>query len=90
MYTRVVYGKRDTLYNYSEFICDSDSDIENLPTTKSEDGCSVGSKAFVTETKKKYMLNNKDEWCFLGYAVTGSMDSVDVASKQDVLSFFGE
>lgn len=49
-----------TANNYVEFICDTESDIENLPTDNSP-----GSTAFVVDTAKVYMLNNQKEWVSL-------------------------
>lgn len=80
MYTRVVYGRRNGAYNYSEFVIDTEADLVNLPTTK-QDGvtegqrynpCSVGSKAYVADFRKSYILNNNDEWkVFINYAYQG-------------------
>ena len=67
MWSRMVYGKKDLPYNYSEFICDEESDIANLPTSIHHEyteceHCSVGSKALVVGTGNLYILNNKNEW----------------------------
>lgn len=34
MWSRIVYGKKDFPFNYSEFICDIENDIVTLPTNK--------------------------------------------------------
>lgn len=68
MWSRLIYGKADMPYNYSEFICDEESDIATLPTTvhleynSNCEHCSVGSRAYVVETNNSYILNNKNEW----------------------------
>lgn len=96
MYTRICYGKRDMSYNYSEFICDYESDIQNLPTSKNKgkDGvtCSIGSKALVIDSKKIYILNNSNEWKeFLDYKIQSSVggDSVDVATADEINDYLG-
>ena len=72
MWFKIVYGKNGMPYNYSEFICDTDDDIATLPTnvnpTKTNEPCStcsIGSKAFVIESKFLYMLNNEGKWKFI-------------------------
>lgn len=99
MWKRIGYGKENFPYNYSEFLCDSESDIANLPTSKkdsdAEDGiipnCSPGSKAIVVETKKVYILNNADEWVYLydcgGNGGGGGTISVDVATPEETKTF---
>ena len=44
-------------YGVKNFICDVEEDILRLPKD-----CETGSTAFVIETSKQYMLNNKKEW----------------------------
>ena len=46
-----------TAYNNIEFVIDTKSDVENLPTT-----CSPGSIAFCVEDSSVYMLNNQKVW----------------------------
>lgn len=65
MYSKIVGGNK-LPYNYAEFICDSENDINNLPTKTSEFACSIGSKALVLETKNVYILNNDNEWVLYG------------------------
>ena len=59
--------------NWRQFYCDADSDISNLPKSKSDgikqDGdstahkaCSVGSECLVLESISVYILNSSDEW----------------------------
>lgn len=91
MYTRICYGKKDMLFNYSEFICDTESDILNLPTSKRNGTeyatCSPGSKALVLETKKLYVLANNDRWIeVLDYTNTHS-GSIDVATVDEANNY---
>lgn len=68
MYSRLCYGKRDYPFNYCEFICDSISDLADLPTNedmgtgRDKAKCAIGSKAHVLQNKKMYILNNSNEW----------------------------
>lgn len=66
MIARLCYGKKDYPFNYSEFICDDESDLVNLPTNKKKFTdkltCSVGSKALVVETSDMYILSPNNEW----------------------------
>ena len=92
MYTRICYGKRDTLFNYSEFVCDSVSDIQNLPTSKKHGSeyatCSPGSKALILENKKLYILSNDDKWVeFLDYTL--STGCIDVATVNETNEYLG-
>lgn len=69
-YKRTIYGRKNAPYNLSEFVCDSATDIENLPTNTAQgdngeglyDPCCPGSHAFVIATSKHYMLNTDGEW----------------------------
>jgi hypothetical protein len=56
MFNRTSVGGRAT-YNALEYVCDSDSDIMNLPTD-----IPMGSTAFVISTHKLFMLNGDKEW----------------------------
>lgn len=68
MWSRVVYGGLYVPYNYSKFICDTTSDLLELPTSRKASktngikSCSVGSIAIVINDNSTYMLNNQDEW----------------------------
>jgi len=44
-------------YGIIEYICDTDSDVEDLATV-----AAAGSTAFVIENSKTYMLNGEKEW----------------------------
>lgn len=63
--------------NWRQFYCDSDADITNLPTSKTEgpkqDGdssahkcCSVGSECLSIGSANVYILNSEDVWIQLG------------------------
>ena len=43
-----------------EFICDTDADLENLPS------CCVGSSAVSIESGKVYVVNTSGEWVAFG------------------------
>lgn len=84
MYQRICFGAANHLYNYSEFICDTEADIADLPTFKKKmsDGsnCCAGSQALVLDTQKKYVLNNQDEW----------IEIANVADEVDALAALSE
>lgn len=46
-----------TLYGIYDFVCDFEEDYKKLPTN-----CAVGSRAFIIENNKIYMINSKKEW----------------------------
>lgn len=62
MITTIKHGGDGRPFNYMEFMCDSSSDLQNLPTLGSNGGCSVGSKAFLMDTQKTYILDNAGTW----------------------------
>lgn len=92
MYSKIVSGNK-LPYDYAEFICDTASDISNLPTHNSEFPCSVGSKALVLETKDVYMLDNNDEWVQYGNIESGggSIDpsGLSIATISQISQFIG-
>lgn len=64
--------------NRKGFLCDSASDLQDLPTTttygKEQDGKNVinqpvemGSVAYVIDTQKRYCLNSRDVWVEIQY-----------------------
>lgn len=85
MWSRLTYGcKGDKPYNYSVFICDTSSDLEELPTNERKSlthkvgKCSVGSRAIVVDEQTTYILNNNNEWKIFSSAGSGgSGDSSD-------------
>lgn len=46
-----------TAYNLQHFVVDTETDLADLPID-----IHAGSTAFIIETSKYYMLNNKHEW----------------------------
>lgn len=52
--------------SHCEFLCDTSSDVANLPTETSKgtvgDYCSAGSIAIIAEDKSLVILNNQGEW----------------------------
>lgn len=95
MWSRIVYGKKDFPFNYSEFICDIENDIATLPTNKQSgtvksETCSIGSKAFVIDTKSLYMLNNKNEWKLIrdiSVSGDGGSANIDFATPEELSRF---
>ena len=41
-----------------ELVCDTEADVETLPTVN----CAAGSSCLVIETSNVYILNSKKEW----------------------------
>lgn len=93
MYQRICFGAANHLYNYSGFVCDTEADIADLPTSKKKmpDGsnCCAGSQALVLGTQKKYMLNNQDEWIEIGNIGSGLVSNVDIATVEETKAFLG-
>ena len=63
----------DNRPNWRQFYCDTDTDVENLPTSRSngvkQDGdstaseaCSIGSECLVLDSASVYVLNSSDKW----------------------------
>ena len=61
MFTITKRGGDGKPSNYKEFMCDSISDLENLPSL-GFNGCAASSKAFIMDTQKTYMIDNSGEW----------------------------
>ena len=64
-------GDRKNSPYYREFICDSASDVANLPTNQKpqdmtqfneKNFCATGSVAFVVETSDLYILKSDGTW----------------------------
>ena len=51
----------ETLYGIKEYILDSTSDVQNLPTN-----VKIGSTALVISTSDIYMLNGSKQWVLIG------------------------
>lgn len=61
MFTITKHGGDGKPSNYKEFMCDSISDLENLPSL-GFNGCAASSKAFIMDTQKTYIIDNSGEW----------------------------
>lgn len=61
MFTITKRGGDGKPSNYKEFMCDSVSDLENLPSL-GFNGCAASSKAFIMDTQKTYIIDNSGEW----------------------------
>lgn len=89
-YTRIKYGGDGMPYNYSEFMCDAESDLSSLPISGNGEGCAIASKAFVVATQKKYILNNSREWVELTSSGSSSeIDSDSIATVSEVTDYLG-
>jgi len=71
MFTITKRGGDGKPSNYMEFMCDSVSDLENLPPL-GFNGCVASSKAFIMETQKTYIIDNSGEWNELTISGSGS------------------
>ena len=52
-----VYSSGEIMYGWKEFVVDYEKDVCDLPTN-----CAAGSKAFVIENSKNFMLNCAGKW----------------------------
>lgn len=59
-----------TFYGTSDFLCDYVSDVANLPTNRKP-----GSRAFVIENGRQYILNSAKQWILQPVYSSGSGDS---------------
>ena len=79
---------RDYTTGYSVFAVDTVAELADLPTT-SKGGvgelkntyCKIGSRAIVTSTSDRYILNGSDEWVI---GVTASGGNYAVATSEDI------
>ena len=79
---------RDYTTGYSVFAVDAVAELADLPTT-SKGGvgelkntyCKIGSRAIVTSTSDRYILNGSDEWVI---DVTASDGNYAVATSEDI------
>ena len=79
--------------NYCVFAVDSVSELDKLPTTTSRgkdnlatiSSCAAGSRAIVTETSNRYILNGTQNKWILDKNSSWST-SVSVASNEDILN----
>lgn len=91
-YTRIVHGRAHGPHNYMEFVCDTESEVPNLPNLEKYgisgankfEPCCAGSIAIIVEGKVKKMLTNANEWvtiCSVGSS--GSVGGIGVTSDGD-------
>lgn len=93
-YTRTLYGKKHSKYNYCEFVCDNTADLSSLPTNTKEGAsgdnvyspCSVGSKAFVINGGKRYVLSNAGEWIAVNVSSGEGGGTSDAGIVSDLLA----
>lgn len=85
---RIGYGDKYKSPDYSEYICDTEDDLELLPTSETESivnlvvhpKCSIGSQATVISTHTVYILNTQNVWTkFITYASSGGRSSDETA-----------
>ena len=82
---------RDYTTGYSVFAVDTVAELSNLPTT-SKGGvgelkntyCKIGSRAIVTSTSDRYILNGSDEWVIDKNAGGGGSGDYVVATSDDI------
>ena len=89
MITTIKQGGDGRPFNYMEFMCDSSSDLQNLPALGSN-GCSVASKAFLMDTQKTYILDNTGTWQEVtssGGSGGGGISEDNIASIDETKNF---
>lgn len=81
---RIGYGDKYKALDWAEYICDTEADLELLPTVDTDSvvngavlpKCSAGSRAIVVESKKVYVLNTEGTWSeYIDYASGGGSGS---------------
>ena len=85
MITTIKQGGDGRPFNYMEFMCDSSSDLQNLPALGSN-GCSVASKAFLMDTQKTYILDNTGTWQEVNSS-GGGISEDNIASVDETKDF---
>ena len=53
---KLVANDGDKMYGIKEYVCDSPSDLKDLPP------CSMGSTCLIISTSEVYMINSEKEW----------------------------
>ena len=84
---------RDYTTGYSVFAVDTVAELADLPTT-SKGGvgelkntyCKIGSRAIVTSTSDRYILNGSDEWVIDKNAGGGSGSDIVFATNEEINS----
>ena len=85
MFIRLKHGGRWLPHNYSEYLCESKTDMSNIDTSS----CSVGSKSFVLNGYEIYILNNTNTWVL--YETSGfdpaDISDYDIATVQELINY---
>lgn len=87
---------RDYTTGYSVFVVDTVDELAKLPTTSNAgrdslynvNGCRIGSKATVTTTSDRYILNGSDEWVVDKNVGGGGSADSSFATKEDIDKLF--
>lgn len=96
---RIGYGDKYKSLDWAEYICDTDDDLELLPTIDTDsavDGallpkCSAGSRAIVIESKKVCILNTNGVWAeYIDYAASSETTVTSVNGKTGVVELDAE
>lgn len=87
MFTIIKRGGDGRQSNYMEFLCDSISDLDNLPSLGFS-GCAVSSKAFVMSSQKTYIIDNSGEWNELTAGGSDGISKDYIASVDDTKNYF--
>ena len=86
MIIQIGFTREGKPYNYGEYQCDYETDVQNLPKIGA---CAVSSRAHVTETSNVYALSNQNTWELIGNTKSGGSVDIDVASTDEVQEFLG-
>ena len=78
---RVVSQSGHTSYGLKQYVCDLDSDINNLPITDI-----AGSEAYVIESGETYILSNAHEW----KVKRSSSSSIDTSKFEEQIADLSE
>lgn len=85
MVKKIINGKDHCeASNYAEFLCDTESDVGNLPREKGKNSCSIGSLATVIESKNVYILGSNG-WILFGKS--GDSAISEVATLDETKSY---
>lgn len=77
----------DILYGIKDYVVDSVSDLDSLPTDLNK--IKAGSQAFVIQTSERYMLNSKGVWVKVNLETgTGGGGSSQTADNAGSLTVF--
>lgn len=69
---QITWGGNGKPFNYAEFLCDTENDIENLPTNE-KGKCAIGSRAFVISSNGEYILSPKNKWVINNLKIGGDI-----------------